>query len=122
MKAEELDFLRKKSITELNMLVDNWMLMASHMSTPSLLKQVTSQIRTVEKIIAEKKGTVVYRPNPRVSKTYILYVIQGYYGHGWEDVDASDVRAEAKENLRLYRENEPQYSHRMIRRRTKIGE
>lgn len=49
-----------------------------------------------------------------------LFVIQGAYGQGWEDVSAYDYpkeRKEARSDLRAYRENEPQYRHRMIRRR-----
>lgn len=56
---------------------------------------------------------------PRKNKYVYLHVIQGDYGygHGWEDVDQSESYREARTNFRLYRENEPQYSHRMIQRR-----
>ena len=54
----------------------------------------------------------------RTNKFTYLYVIQGLYGHhGWEDVDQSESYRDTRTNLRLYRENEPQYSHRMIKRR-----
>lgn len=36
------------------------------------------------------------------------------YGHGWEEVDASNTLAEAKENLAAYREAEPYTSHRLL--------
>ena len=54
---------------------------------------------------------------PRKNKYRYLFVIQGSYGQGWEDVDQSEVWKEAHENYRLYRENETMYPHRMIRRR-----
>ena len=54
-------------------------------------------------------------------KTEDEYTIQGNYGYGdgWEDLTCYDTRREARENLRLYRENEPQYSHRLITCRVK---
>ena len=48
------------------------------------------------------------------------YTIQGNYGQGWEDVTAEDTRPEAKNRLKEYRENEPQYAHRLIKRRVRI--
>jgi hypothetical protein len=44
------------------------------------------------------------------------YVVQGNYGHGWEDVFESEVRSESTANLKLYRANEPQYAFRLINR------
>ena len=53
-----------------------------------------------------------------------LKIIQGHYGQGWEDVDKDvdtpEGRRRIRTNLRLYRENEPQYSHRLISRRERI--
>lgn len=54
---------------------------------------------------------------PRKNKYIYLHVIQGNYGYGFEDVDQSESYKDARTNFRLYRENEPQYSHRMIQRR-----
>ena len=50
------------------------------------------------------------------------YAIQSNYGygHGWEDLACYDSFREAREELKLYRENEPQYPHRLITRRVKI--
>jgi hypothetical protein len=55
----------------------------------------------------------------KANKFVYLFVVQGNYGygHGWEDLAASEVRKEAREDLKAYRENEPQYAHRMIQRR-----
>ena len=36
-------------------------------------------------------------------KTKDEYIIQGYYGQGWEDVTAEDTRTEAKTRLKEYR-------------------
>lgn len=50
-------------------------------------------------------------------------VLQGNYGYGWDDIcecdsnDAKEVKA-LRVNLREYRENEPNYPHRIIKRRT----
>jgi hypothetical protein len=54
-------------------------------------------------------------------KTTDEYAIQGNYGQGFEDVTTETTRKEAKERLKEYRENEPQYSHRLIIRRVKIS-
>lgn len=53
----------------------------------------------------------------RTNKFTYLYVIQGNYGYGWDDVDQTENHREMHINFCLYRENEPQYSHRVIRRR-----
>ena len=59
----------------------------------------------------------------QVSKTKVIYVVQGNYGygHGWEDLTAEDNRKEALAQLRTYRENERGVPHRLIRRRERIG-
>jgi len=55
----------------------------------------------------------------RTNKFTYLFVVQGNYGygHGWEDVTASEVRKEARDDLKAYRVNCPEYPHRIIRRR-----
>lgn len=53
----------------------------------------------------------------KINKYIYLYVIQGSYGQGFEDVDQSDSYQEARHNYKLYRENETQYPHRLIQRR-----
>lgn len=57
-------------------------------------------------------GSTVTRRN----KYLYLYVVQGHYGFGWEDV-AAGTRAEARTNLREYRENDPDHAYRMVHRR-----
>lgn len=46
-------------------------------------------------------------------KTHDEYDIEGNYGQGWEVVTTEETYREAREQLRCYRENEPQYSHRI---------
>ncbi len=53
----------------------------------------------------------------RRNKFIYLNVVQGDYGHGWEDLTQSEDRAEARTDLRAYRDNVPEYAHRLIRRR-----
>ena len=57
------------------------------------------------------------------NKYLYLWVIQGYYDsqYGWEDVDQSENYKDARNNLKLYRENETNYPHRMIQRRELNG-
>lgn len=54
----------------------------------------------------------------RINKWLKEYVVQGNYGygHGWEDVAASETYKEAKDDLKAYRENSPGV-HRLITRR-----
>ena len=53
------------------------------------------------------------------NKYEYLYVVQGNYGYGWEDLISSEDHREAKARLKDYRDNEKKYSHRMIQRREK---
>jgi len=50
------------------------------------------------------------------------WVIESYYDgqYGWEEVTAEDNRSEARQRLKEYRENEPQYSHRMRFKTNKV--
>ena len=50
-------------------------------------------------------------------KTMAVYVIQGHYGQGWEDETEETSSILARERLREYRKNMPEYSHRLITRR-----
>lgn len=57
-----------------------------------------------------------------MNKYKYIKVLQGDYGYGWDDLcfyeenDPEQMR-ELKADIKAYRENEPQYSHRIIRRR-----
>ena len=55
------------------------------------------------------------------NKYNYLYVIQRYYSYGWEDLTAAEQtpkgRAEMRADLKAYRENAPEGSYRLIKRR-----
>ena len=50
-------------------------------------------------------------------KTKDVWVVQGNYGYGWDDVVEEDTWKEAWDMFICYTENEPQYQHRVKRRR-----
>tara|TARA_R110000824_G_C15187886_1_gene674430 strand:+ start:937 stop:1116 length:180 start_codon:yes stop_codon:yes gene_type:complete len=51
------------------------------------------------------------------NKFVYLYIIQGNYGQGWEDIAASESWKESRSDLKAYRENMPEYPYRRIKRR-----
>ena len=58
-------------------------------------------------------------PKMKKNKYNYLFVVQGRYAtqYGWEDLTQSDSYKEAREYLRDYQKNAPEYPHRMIQRR-----
>ena len=75
--------------------------------------------RRTSSITSEASRTkTMARRTKKDNKYEYLYIVQGNYGdtYGWEDLTASDDRAEARRDLRDYTLNEP-YPHRTIRRR-----
>lgn len=56
------------------------------------------------------------KKNPRVSKTEVIYVLQGHYGYGWEDLTAETSRKEINARAKEYRSNAPG-AYRVISRR-----
>lgn len=59
-----------------------------------------------------------------IRKTHDEYHVQGNYGGvaGWETVSIEETYAEGKQMLKDYNENEPQYPHRLIKRRVRNDE
>lgn len=53
---------------------------------------------------------------PKPSKYVYLFVVQGNYGQGWEDVTAEETWSAARAQRKTYDANEP-YPHRVIKRR-----
>jgi hypothetical protein len=53
---------------------------------------------------------------PKKRKWKYVFVIQGNYGQGWEDVTEEESFSEARKRLKEYNENE-QYPHRRITRK-----
>jgi hypothetical protein len=56
-----------------------------------------------------------------IRKTIDEYEIQGNYGQGFECVTTEETWKAAREQLKCYRENEPQYSHRIVKKRVRRG-
>lgn len=57
-----------------------------------------------------------------VRKTRDVYWLMADYGygHGYEYVLEEDTREEIRERLKEYRENQPQYSYKIVPKRVKI--
>lgn len=49
-------------------------------------------------------------------KTTDLFIVQGLYCGQWEDETAETTRAEARQRLTEYRDNMPEYAHRLIKK------
>lgn len=55
-----------------------------------------------------------------VRKTRDVYAVEGNYGHGWEYLCEEETPKDAREQLKCYNKNEPQYDHRIRKHREKI--
>ena len=56
----------------------------------------------------------------RINKYVYIWVVQQdcrQYGYGYEDLCASEKWREARDDIKAYRLNAPEYSYRIIRRR-----
>ena len=53
----------------------------------------------------------------KTNKYLYLYAVQGNYGQGWEDLTVSEDWREVWNDHKAYKDNEPEYPHRLIRRR-----
>lgn len=56
-----------------------------------------------------------------IRKTKDVYVLLSNYGYGWEEELEEDTLKEAKEQLKTYRENCPNYQYRLKKKRVKIS-
>lgn len=54
-----------------------------------------------------------------IRKTTDEWTVQGFYGslYGWEDLSCSDSFTEARDDIKSYRDNEPQYRYRLVKTR-----
>ena len=50
-------------------------------------------------------------------KTYDIWVTQGNYGYGWEDVDTNLNCVDGRQSLKTYRSNDTQYCYRLLKKR-----
>lgn len=57
---------------------------------------------------------------PYQRKTRDLFAIQGRFLGRWEDVTEELTRKAGREQLRCYRENDPDREYRMVPRREKL--
>lgn len=82
-------------------------------------------VREFELIADTEEGAVIQsglvqitltKPAKKQNKYAYLFIVQGFYSQGWEDLTESENRAEARADLKVYRENE-RGSFRMIQRR-----
>lgn len=53
-------------------------------------------------------------------KTIDLFIVQGLYFGQWEDETTETTRAEGRQRLIEYRENMPEYAHRLIKKRERV--
>ena len=55
------------------------------------------------------------------SEGVVTWEVQGYYSkqYGWECLTSEDSKEAGLQRLREYNENEPQYRHRIIKKREK---
>lgn len=65
---------------------------------------------TIEQPIDESKECLV-EEEPKYE-----WVLQGNYGYGWDDLVTYDSKEEAEADYKDYRENEPEYAHRIRKR------
>ena len=72
------------------------------------------------KAAADAAGLDVKFRKKKERKTREEFQIQGNYGQGWEEVTAEDTRKEAQARLKEYRENQPEYPHRLVVKRVPI--
>lgn len=56
----------------------------------------------------------------RQRKTRDIWVVQQYTSQGWEDVNAEETRQDGKRSVKEYRDNQPEYPARLVKRREKI--
>ena len=55
-----------------------------------------------------------------IRKTRDIFTVQGLYAGNWEDETSETTRREAIQRLREYRENMPEYPHRLVKTRESI--
>jgi len=53
-------------------------------------------------------------------KTIDLFTVQGLYYGQWEDETTETSRREGIDRLKEYRQNMPEYAHRLIKQRERI--
>lgn len=54
-------------------------------------------------------------------KTKDIYILLSNYGYGWEEELEEETYKEAREQLKTYRENCPQFQFKIKKKRVKIN-
>ena len=57
-----------------------------------------------------------------IRKTRDAYLVVGDYGSGYEEVMEEETMKDARQMLKDYRENVPQYPHKIVVKRIRIEE
>lgn len=53
-------------------------------------------------------------------KTKDVYILMGHYGYRWEELATYETKKKALQDYKAYKENEPQYHHKIIKKRGSI--
>lgn len=81
-------------------------------------KSVADAKRAIDAELGDINSSHHPLDSARIGRTKEVKVLQGNYGYGWDDLIEYEVNdVSAKQDYRDYEENEPQYAHRIIRRR-----
>jgi hypothetical protein len=85
--------------------------------TKSRLRKRRDARKLANRIVEQSKSIGQYE-NP-TNKYLYEHILQGDYGHGWEDVTAAETRELAHKYEREYRDNDPHVRGlRVVTRRT----
>ena len=55
-----------------------------------------------------------------VRKTRDIYVLLGDYGYGWDEILIESTKKDILARLKEYQENEPNYLHKIKKKRVKL--
>lgn len=56
-----------------------------------------------------------------IRKTKDIFIVEGFYSGNWEEETSEETRKEGIERLKEYRENMPEFAHRLIKKRETIN-
>jgi hypothetical protein len=55
-----------------------------------------------------------------IRKTRDIFIVEGFYSGNWEEETGETTRKEGIARLKEYRENMPEYAHRLVKKRETI--
>lgn len=56
-----------------------------------------------------------------IRKTKDIFIVEGLYFGNWEEETSEETRKEGIQRLKEYRENMPEFAHRLIKKRETIN-